>query len=117
MIEVHTAGEAMAQAERLLARLPGNTDLWRSVAVGPLAAALLGDAAAHDGQADLTRVREAIIGSSGPSGDDTQTGWALVAHRCPAPLLRGAALRADQLRRPVQRDSLLLTVSDALSHR
>jgi hypothetical protein len=112
IIEIRSAEQALTHAERLLAQIPGEADLWRSNAVIPLAAALLSTAHAHAGFADLAQLREVVLG---PAAHLTgEAGWASVAERCPDALMSNAAHRVAQLT-SVQRDSLLLTAYGALS--
>jgi hypothetical protein len=113
IVEIRTAAEALAVADRLLAARPGGADLWRSYATSPLAAVLLATAHPNAGFADLTAVRDLLVGTSSEPDHDFGSWWGSVADRCPHRLLSDALLNVAALS-PVHRDSLLMTALDAL---
>jgi hypothetical protein len=114
IVEIRTAAEALAVADRLLAARRGDAALWRSYAASPLAAVLLTTAHANAGFADLAAVRDLLAGTSSEPDHDLESRWGSVADRCPHRLLGDALLNVAGLS-PVQRDSLLVTALDALT--
>lgn len=113
---IHTSAEALEVSEHLLT----NTDdvdspdgVLRSWAVLPLAAVLLTVAHANGGQVQLAAVRKAFW----PASQATRSRgdrWALLATSCPDRHLADR-LRAIARMNGRQRDSLVLTILDAVA--
>lgn len=114
IVEIHSASEALTEADRLLAASPGDADLWRSYTTSPLAAVLLATAHANAGFAHLTAAPELLVGTSSELHDDLGSSLVSVADPCPNRLLSDALRNAAGLS-PRQRDSVLITALDALS--
>lgn len=116
MIEVRTAAEAVAAAQRLLdaATNAGGAGFWESYAVSPLAAVLLTTAHDNAGFADLALVRDVLASPASDSDGPYHPGWASVAQRCPEPLLSNALHRAAGLK-PRQRDEFCMSALAALA--